>query len=785
MKEYDTLSELQGSTQATTGLRLYCRENLYYYIVQASGYVATGDDVTFANGRVGKAVDVADAKYIKTVGGNVQDDIDSIIAGSLPSQAGNEFKFLTTNGTSASWFQGTLQMDTFANLQTFSPTVDGTTFICQERANARYILQTSGYVALPGDVTFANGRVGALQVDGPLNVKQMGAVADWNGSTGTDNYQVFMDAKERSNHVFVPDGSYAYSRGLRMDKFDFKWECESPATLMYCTGNAGAFTRWPEYSSVIMGTYTTANIGRNTKYSLNSVTVGESVTLSTPSDDSNFNIGDVVFITSTSTYTIGSETRPIWGQLNEVTGVSSGVISLKYVTEETGSAEISNMTSGTSSYILADGTDTGTANFASKNVEIIGGTWVSGKEEAPFSGGGGSLNCVVDIHSSECRNGPAYGNLYGYCSIRVNSEYDRKSPVELAYCSHGNNVDIGYSGVINPTTLSVTSNGFIWINESSRGNNVSITSANSANFDTDSLIKFTASRNNSVNIGSTYGENITESVIDFQDAAYTGVRPNTENNTACIMSNFADAPSGIRFRGNGQEGKNTASLTSAGSHTQAIYFDSSSGSKVINSSIPSGGVLMSSSSNVCVHDSYIGDGLMFGGDADSEISGSFSGIETDSSRLLKGCSLISLTSSATNASPYTKTRTVAAGALNEMDKIAIEFDCFIPNGESADNKTFTLSFAGTNILNRVTTTANDEVMIRGYITYASNTAAIANFIVYEGNAVVDARVLTIGNLDLASNNYDIVMTVTPINVSDTLNIRNYRIKPYSANAGEF
>lgn len=186
MKEYNTLSDLATSRQSNTGLLLWCRENLLYYIVQAEGYVPTGDDVTFANGRVAKAVSIADAKYIKTVGGNVQDDLDSIISGSLPSQAGNEFKFLTTNGTSASWFQGTLQMDTFANLQTFSPTVDGTTFICQERANAKYILQSSGYVAKAGDVTFANGRVGALQVSYPV-------VAEWFGMpTDSDNDVVIL-----------------------------------------------------------------------------------------------------------------------------------------------------------------------------------------------------------------------------------------------------------------------------------------------------------------------------------------------------------------------------------------------------------------------------------------------------------------------------------------------------------------------------------------------------------------------------------------------------------------
>lgn len=166
MKEYLTLSALQNSTQTETDLLLTCRENLYSYIVQPSGYVATGDDVTFSNGRVGKAVEVADAKYIKTTGGNVQDDLDSIIAGNLPTQAGNQGKFLTTDGASASWQSGTIEAVSFSELEALEPENDGLAFICQERANARYILQTLGYVAQEGDVTFANGRVGELQIDG-------------------------------------------------------------------------------------------------------------------------------------------------------------------------------------------------------------------------------------------------------------------------------------------------------------------------------------------------------------------------------------------------------------------------------------------------------------------------------------------------------------------------------------------------------------------------------------------------------------------------------------------
>lgn len=55
------------------------------------------------------------------------------------------------------------EFDTFAELQASTQNRTGTRFVCRERANANYTLQTAGYVALAGDATFANGRVAALQ----------------------------------------------------------------------------------------------------------------------------------------------------------------------------------------------------------------------------------------------------------------------------------------------------------------------------------------------------------------------------------------------------------------------------------------------------------------------------------------------------------------------------------------------------------------------------------------------------------------------------------------------
>jgi hypothetical protein len=71
--------------------------------------------------------------------------------------------------------------DTFANLILLSPTTDGITFVCQERASAEYILQAAGYTALAGDATFANGRVAALQVS-DVSLANFGTDSDWDAA---------------------------------------------------------------------------------------------------------------------------------------------------------------------------------------------------------------------------------------------------------------------------------------------------------------------------------------------------------------------------------------------------------------------------------------------------------------------------------------------------------------------------------------------------------------------------------------------------------------------------
>lgn len=87
--------------------------------------------------------------------------------------------------------------DTWDELRSLIPTDDDNKYFrCIERGNAFYTLQPEGYVALAGDVTFANGRVGQLYVALGCQVEWFGAVGDFSFDTltGTDNRAAIADA---------------------------------------------------------------------------------------------------------------------------------------------------------------------------------------------------------------------------------------------------------------------------------------------------------------------------------------------------------------------------------------------------------------------------------------------------------------------------------------------------------------------------------------------------------------------------------------------------------------
>jgi hypothetical protein len=120
-----------------------------------------------------------------------------------------------------------IQYQTFAELLAISETVDYKQFTVAERANAAYTLQPSGYVVLAGDATLANGRVAALQIDGP-------ALSGW--------FSTVQDAVDRTNSVLLTD-DYTNSSPLSINCIarDFTLDGGGYKLTSDTAGNISAF----------------------------------------------------------------------------------------------------------------------------------------------------------------------------------------------------------------------------------------------------------------------------------------------------------------------------------------------------------------------------------------------------------------------------------------------------------------------------------------------------------------------------------------------------------------
>lgn len=233
MQVYTTIADLQESRQSKPGVFLLCRENLGFYITQSSGYTTSGDDLTLANGTIAKFESFVSADNIKSGSGSVQDAIDSIISGNLPAQTNSQYRFLSTDGTDAEWVNGVSVFETASEMLASSPTSDGLMAVCNERANARYILQPSGYVALPGDITAANGRVWALQRgDDGWQVENFANLSDALSRVGEWETVSFYGVLTVTSSVTVPRGTTLKGSSQRPGEILGNWDYEDRTSLI-------------------------------------------------------------------------------------------------------------------------------------------------------------------------------------------------------------------------------------------------------------------------------------------------------------------------------------------------------------------------------------------------------------------------------------------------------------------------------------------------------------------------------------------------------------------------
>jgi len=151
------------------------------------------DDAAFTNGAASK------------VTGSTGELIVWITAGEYTQSVNGSTALSVTVGSASP-----VTVDTFANMLLLRPEQTGQAFTCQERANAPYVLKSSGYVSLAGDATFANGRIAALQLNGSNKLAWFGAALDG----VTDDTAILLSSIRSNSTLYLPDNSTCLITGI-------------------------------------------------------------------------------------------------------------------------------------------------------------------------------------------------------------------------------------------------------------------------------------------------------------------------------------------------------------------------------------------------------------------------------------------------------------------------------------------------------------------------------------------------------------------------------------------
>ena len=228
------------------------------------------------------------------------------------------------------------------------------------------------------------------------------------------------------------DGFYSITQGFPI--YRGEWRFASKALIKNIADDGVNF--WNN-TAAFVGSYFGYNaadgINSETSYDMADGTIGDrSITLSTPAQDSNFTVGDVVYIKDANNY--GVTDFAIASHITEVVSISSGVIRLRDVLPMTITSDGGTSPTITIATDSIASTDTGkpaTATLA-KGVKLVNAQFESVRESWCQAVHISSHEC--DLHFKTLKGAELLGiNPCSYTDIAVDSGLYHKRGFELAY----------------------------------------------------------------------------------------------------------------------------------------------------------------------------------------------------------------------------------------------------------------------------------------------------------------------------------------------------------------
>lgn len=304
------------------------------------------------------------------------------------------------------------EIETFDDLQTLQPE-DGDfpkKFICVERANAEYLLQPSGYVALAGDVTFANGRVAALQIDGYASVLNFGV---YDGVDVSPLIAVAANSGRAARYLLRGDYTAITKAAITKSNvtLDFSGSTFDCTELEYdkTTVGGGAFV---EFSGVNNGVAAVSD---------SSILSGQqSISVS---DTSGINVGDIARVYSLEVVYSNSSVSSYQTHITTVTAIVGSTVYLEHP------------------FILEWDTSTYPASIEYttpiNNCFVVGGNIIGGgATESPLDNNRGQSGIFFYGVKDFGVKDTSFNNLYAAAAITersINGEFDHISMIGRGY----------------------------------------------------------------------------------------------------------------------------------------------------------------------------------------------------------------------------------------------------------------------------------------------------------------------------------------------------------------